>query len=520
MRLYPSIRRASQRLNSIHVPAKAAVQALTTLLIFSLCLFPTLTTAASPHIYDVPQAGPPGSQTQTVGNGWDPNATLDIYLDSTHVGLVDTDNNGTFGMALKAPTIRQSGLAIQIPKDAVQGKHWITAVERITQLQAQVPFTVRFDWPQPRFDTQNSGFNPNESVLSAETVANLTVLWKYPIQTGQPTVANGAVYASSAFYQQENNLFALDADTGALHWKSDPGWSGGGATVVNGVLYVSTQDATVALNASSGALLWRYALVGGTPPLVANGVVYVSCVVCAGDSVFALNADTGAPLWKYATDFYVDGDAVADGVVYVTSRNYVYALDAGTGAPLWQVPNLLSWDPPAVAKGLVYLDSGADIYALNAGTGAFIWKYNTGNPISAPPAVANGVVYVTSYETLFALDAGTGAMLWKTQFNYLVLLSPVVANGLVFVGSEIRAYALDASTGTVLWKYTTGNGVGTFAVVNGVVYVSSGDYLYAFGLPNQRMAENYSPPERPDPARLTLNWSLRPNSAVTPPLKK
>ena len=90
---------ASQRLNSIRFPAKAAMQLLTTLFVvfLSLCLFPNLAAAASPHIYDVPQAGPPGSQTTLVGNGWDPNATLDIYFDSTDVGLVDTDNNGSFG---------------------------------------------------------------------------------------------------------------------------------------------------------------------------------------------------------------------------------------------------------------------------------------------------------------------------------------------------------------------------------------------------------------------------------------
>ncbi len=134
----------SQRLNSIRLPAKGAVQLLTTLFVvfLSLCLFPNLAVAASPHIYDAPQGGSPGSQTTTVGNGWDPNATLDIYFDSTDVGLVDTDNNGTFGLALKAPTIRQNGLTIQIPEDAVPGQHWITAVERITQLQAQVAFTV------------------------------------------------------------------------------------------------------------------------------------------------------------------------------------------------------------------------------------------------------------------------------------------------------------------------------------------------------------------------------------------
>jgi hypothetical protein len=161
------------------------MQLLTTLLVFSLCLFPTLAAASSPHIYDVPQAGPPGSQTQTVGNGFDPHATLDLYFDSTDVGLVVTDSDGTFGMALKAPTIRQNGLKIQIPNDAVPGQHWITAIERITQLQAQAPFNVSADWAQFHFDAQHTGFNPYENVLSPGTVGNLTSRWKYTIPGGQ-----------------------------------------------------------------------------------------------------------------------------------------------------------------------------------------------------------------------------------------------------------------------------------------------------------------------------------------------
>jgi outer membrane protein assembly factor BamB len=210
----------SQRLNSVRFPAKGAVQLLTTLFVvfLSLCLFPNLAVAASPHIYDVPQGGYSGSQTTTVGNGWDPNATLDIYFDSTDVGLVDTDNNGTFGLALKAQTIRQNGLTIQIPNDAVPGQHWITAVERITQLQAQVAFTVwGIDWPQFHYGPDRTGFNPYENVLSPDTVGNLTIRWKYQIpgyvSTGA-TVANGAVYSSAKY----GDLSALDAATGALLW--------------------------------------------------------------------------------------------------------------------------------------------------------------------------------------------------------------------------------------------------------------------------------------------------------------
>ncbi len=157
---------ASQRLNSICIRADRAVQLLTTLLVFSLCLFPSVAVAQSPHIYVSPQVGPPTSQAQVVGNGFDPNATIDLYFDSTDVGLVVTDNNGSFGLALKAPTLRQSGGAILIPADAVPGTHTITAVERITEIQAQVAFTVRTDWAQYQFNAQHTGFNPYENVLS------------------------------------------------------------------------------------------------------------------------------------------------------------------------------------------------------------------------------------------------------------------------------------------------------------------------------------------------------------------
>ena len=71
--------------------------------------------------------------------------------------------------------------------------------------------------------------------------------------------------------------------------------------VANGVVYVGSDDNNVyALNASTGALLWSYTT-GSTvvsSPAVANGVVYVGS---SDDNVYALNASTGALLWSYTT---------------------------------------------------------------------------------------------------------------------------------------------------------------------------------------------------------------------------
>jgi outer membrane protein assembly factor BamB len=81
---------------------------------------------------------------------------------------------------------------------------------------------------------------------------------------------------------------------------------------------------TYALNASTGALLWRYTTEEFSSPAVANGVVYIG----SGDNnVYALNASTGALLWKYTTGAPVESSpAVANGVVYVGSDDFpVYA---------------------------------------------------------------------------------------------------------------------------------------------------------------------------------------------------
>ncbi len=504
----------ARRLNSVR-PAKGAVQLLTTLFVvsLSLCLFPNLAVAASPHIYDVPQAGLPGSQTTLVGNGFDPNATLDLYFDSTDVGLVDTDNNGTFGMALKAPTIRQNGGAIQIPENALQGTHTITAVERITQLQAQVPFTVQFDWPQFHFDAQRTGFNPHESVLSPDTVGNLTLNWQNTTASASPVVANGVLYVGT-YGDNASALVALNASTGALLW-TFPIYDeirNSAPAVANGIVYVGTNQYAgylYALNASTGALLWRHAIRGGigSSPAVANGIVYVGRNVLS-----ALNATTGALLWEFSgPDF--SSPAVANGIVYVGSDN-LWALNATTGALVWESP-FGGGSSPAVVNGVVYLGAyTGTFYALNASTGVLLWSNVIGANGDSTPVVANGVVYVNT-GSIDALDAGTGAILWTSAVGGG---APVVANGVVYLGSgDLNTYALNASTGAVLWKYRMESYIETSpAVVNGMLYIVDEDgNLDAFGLPNQQRSEKFSPPQRPDPARLTPNWSLQPGQPVT-----
>ena len=102
------------------------------------------------------------------------------------------------------------------------------------------------------------------------------------------------------------------------------------------MVYVGSDDHDVyALNAGTGALLWKYSTGNAvvSSPAVANEVVYVGSF---DNKVYALNAATGALLWKYTTGYDVySSPAVANGVVYIGSLDHnVYAFGlTGSDAP-------------------------------------------------------------------------------------------------------------------------------------------------------------------------------------------
>ena len=66
---------------------------------------------------------------------------------------------------------------------------------------------------------------------------------------------------------------------------------------------------------------------------------------------------------------------------------------------------------------------------------------------------------------------------WSFATGNIVYSSPAVVNGVVYVGSgDNNVYALNASTGAKLWSFATGNSIGSSPAVAGrVVYVGSDD---------------------------------------------
>ena len=94
----------------------------------------------------------------------------------------------------------------------------LVLVSAVTPLSSN----AQADWPQFHFSADRSGFNPDETILSPENVADLALSWAvtigaYPLAS--PVVADGVVYAGA----NDGNLYALDAVTGAILWSGPTG---------------------------------------------------------------------------------------------------------------------------------------------------------------------------------------------------------------------------------------------------------------------------------------------------------
>ena len=229
-------------------------------------------------------------------------------------------------------------------------------------------------------------------------------------------------------------------------WRFNTGGPVDSPVVSDGVVYVGSLDNNVyALNASNGAVVWKYTTGANvlSPAAVANGVVYVGS---EDYNVYALNATTGAYIWSYKTGYFVDSAiAFSNGVVYVASEdNNVYALNASNGARVWSYATggQIMLSSPAVADGAVYIGSeDHKVYALNATTGAFLWSYTTGDWVVSSPAVANGIVYVGSYDhVVYAFGSSPSTQTHSVGPSPIVVVLLIIAILLIAVLLAVALY--------------------------------------------------------------------------------
>lgn len=247
---------------------------------------------------------------------------------------------------------------------------------------------------------------------------------------GAPTVANGQVYVIS----QDNQVFALKADDGAVVWTSAGTLETAG---VFGVAAPAAGQGTVVTGFSSGELnayryengrvVWQDALSRTSistavaslsdidaSPVIDQGRVYA---IGQGGRMVAMELNTGQRLWELNIAGIATPWVAGDWIYVVTDDARLLCIQRTSGKIRWitQLPRWrdeedkkgpVSWTGPVLAGNrLILASSNGWLVNVDAGGGKILSNGKAGGNVYLPPVVAN--------QTLFTLDNSGTITAWR-----------------------------------------------------------------------------------------------------------
>jgi outer membrane protein assembly factor BamB len=333
---------------------------------------------------------------------------------------------------------------------------------------------------------------------------------------------DGTVYIGA----DDGKVYALNGVTGATRWSTMVQTAGADSTPVlgaDGRLYMGAGHSVLAIDASTGAQLWKFDTAGdveSAPTLASNGTLYFGC---DDAKVYALDSNNGTLLWYFTFPDGSDTDSSPalglDGTVYIGSdKGTLYALHGQQGYLKWtfQAIGEISGAPAIGSDGSITIcalnaaKTTSFTYAIDAQTGLLNWAASRASQ-SAPSAAidSDGTVFVSGVSTpsilngvlvakgalVCALNGETGVQKWEQWLepgSVGVTAVSVDGAGILYVQTERPAgpgaagklFALESMTGGILWEFVTngsGNSSPTIAA-DGTVYVGSDDgKVYAIG---------------------------------------
>ncbi len=273
-----------------------------------------------------------------------------------------------------------------------------------------------------------------------------------------PAAADGTVYAVSSL----GTCYALDAETGAERWHSQPfgepsshrlvqccpvvvgdelvvigdsgvcrvlsrttgeavrGMDFGGSlihfsfpSVREGRIYAGIRKLAVAHDLASGQQMWQTDISTGkisSTPVPHDGRLYINAA-----RLSCLDETGGEPLWERAVSTSGNGISVAVpvGDVVLANGTSLHAFDAATGEPRWvhdfpydaemaQRNQRQTWagqSSPAVAGDVAFVGhDDGRLYAFALDDGEVLWRYHLGVPIKGSPIVSGNALWVCDWD--------------------------------------------------------------------------------------------------------------------------
>jgi len=281
---------------------------------------------------------------------------------------------------------------------------------------------------------------------------------------------------------------------------------GGGVTVANGVLYVTSGLGVVeALESGSGNPIWRKRMLVPlhSAPTYSDGRLFV---ISDDNELLAMNAVTGDVLWTYqaivetARMLTAPAPAVIDEVVVAPfASGEIVALRVQNGSVLWQdalsssgrLTPLATLNDiasgPVIADGYVIASAqSGNMTAFDLRTGQRIWTQPAG--ALGYPLIAGDFVYTITTEGQAAcLSKLDGSVVWMTQLpafknekkrkKRISWAGPLLAGErLIAFSSRGEGIEINPYTGAIARNFKVGDGVYVSPIIaNETVYVMTDD---------------------------------------------
>ena len=240
--------------------------------------------------------------------------------------------------------------------------------------------------------------------LTTQQVPSLKLKWAFGVPNAtemysQPSVVSGRVF----FGSDAAWLYSLDAKTGCIYWSfgADAGIratpviapiKGQGATQY-AVYFTDVLTRVYAVDAQTGKLLWKTKAGEHPRAKSSNGVAVSAEKVFVGFS--SMETTTGAVATYECCSF----------------RGHVAALDANTGKKLWTT-FVIEEEPKPRGKNA----QGVTLYGPSGGS---VWNVPTVDPKGGRVYVGTGNAYTfpaaKGTDSVIALDMNTGKIVWQHQ---------------------------------------------------------------------------------------------------------
>ncbi len=300
---------------------------------------------------------------------------------------------------------------------------------------------------------------------------------------GTPLIHDGTLYIGC----YDNNLYALNAETGDFLWKyAAEGGITGKPAIESDVIFIGSEDNCLhAISAEHGKLVWMYYAEGPirSSPAVSDGHVFFG----ADDSrIHVVNMITGRRAWRENTSGPIwSSPAVHQERVYFGCESGDFYCYDFRGEQKWRkkIKRAVT-SSPAIANGMVFFGSKDwTLYALEIENGWQVWRFRMGGPTISSPAYADGKIFIGCGDNnIYAIQAKHAREAWRFTTEHQVTGSPIAHEDSIYCGSvDGSLYCLEFRSGRLRWRFDTGSAItGTPAIANNKVYIGSTDHkIYA-----------------------------------------